>query len=244
MASSWVSGLGGQTVLVTSGVSRHGDAPCLLVVASARAVRRSAGGLSFCSGQRDVGGAGAVAVDDGRQPLHVGAEDLGDGLLARFRTAPGTPRRHATPGSGADRSARRGSDRPPRRGGRDVAGVGSARRPSARRWLRYRRRRPSRPPRHRTESCRYAAGRSCGPPHRRRSRGVDASPRTPGRRSCGPAWRGPSRSAGTAWPADPVPRAATAPREPTRPRRRRSARRGAGAPRRRTGPAAHRSALP
>ena len=31
--------------------------------------------------QGHVGGAGAVSVDDGRQPLHVGAEHLGHGLL-------------------------------------------------------------------------------------------------------------------------------------------------------------------
>ena len=31
-----------------------------------------------------MGGAGAVAVDDGRQPLHVGPEHLGHGLLLGF----------------------------------------------------------------------------------------------------------------------------------------------------------------
>ena len=31
--------------------------------------------------QGDVGGAGAVAVDDGRQPLHMGAQHLGHRLL-------------------------------------------------------------------------------------------------------------------------------------------------------------------
>ena len=48
----------------------------MLVVCVARAGRRS------CQGY--VGGAGAVAVDDGRQPLHVGPEHLGHGLLLGF----------------------------------------------------------------------------------------------------------------------------------------------------------------
>ena len=60
---------------------------------SARAVRR--GGLGD---ERDVRGARAVAVDDGREPLYVGAQDVGERFalgLAQFGELLGDVRHRA-----------------------------------------------------------------------------------------------------------------------------------------------------
>ena len=70
-----------------------------------------------------MGGAGAVAVDDRRQPLHVGTQDLGEGLLlglAQLRELLGDMRHRAVVLADLD-----ALDRPadPGRGGR-VAGLG------------------------------------------------------------------------------------------------------------------------
>ncbi len=194
--------------LLNLGGGRHDDAPCLLAVASTRAERRRVERL-LSGPERDMGGACAVTVDDGRQPLHVGPEHLGHGLLLGFtqlRELLGDVRHRAvvlTDLHAVDRAAHLG-------GGCDVTRLGQRAGNLTRRWLRCPRRRPNRPPRHRTGSRRCAAGRRCEPRPHRRFPGVDASPPTPGRRSCGPAWRGRPRSAGSAWPVGRGPPAATA----------------------------------
>ena len=73
--------------------------------------------------ERNVRGAGAVAVDDGRQPLHMGARDLGEGLalgFAQLRELLGNVRYRAVVLADLD-----AVDRPAhRRGGGRVPGLG------------------------------------------------------------------------------------------------------------------------
>jgi len=79
--------------------------------------------LGFSSGERDMGGASAVAVDDRRQPLHMRSEYLRHRLLlgfAQFRELLGDVRHRTmmlTDLHTVDRTAHLG-------GGRDVTGFG------------------------------------------------------------------------------------------------------------------------
>ena len=140
-----------------------------------------------CLGERDVRGARAVAVDDRRQPLHVGAQDLGEGLplgFAQLRELLGHMRHRAVMLAELD-----AVDRPAHRcrGGR-VAGLGQ---------------RPGHPVGSRfnvvgavgysrQDACRYGAARRCGRRRRRRSPAAAASRQPRGRRRCGPAWPCPA----------------------------------------------------
>ena len=192
MVSSWVSGCGlrcessWRRSLLDRGGFGAGCAPKVW--------------LGLYRAQRYVGGAGAVAVDDGRQPLHVGAQDLRRWPAARPRRAPETPRPHATPGSGAGRSGCPGSGRAPGSWW-SRSRPRSARRPPGRRRPRRRRRRSARPASPRPGWCRCGAGRRSGPRRRRRSRAAAAWRPRPDRRRCARAWPGRPRSAGSAWRA-------------------------------------------
>ena len=93
MASSWVSG----SALATE-VS--GVAVMSTLLGLSWRLRRGlcAEGLLACRLSGYVGGAGAVAVDDRGQPLHVGAQDLGERLalgLAQLRELLGDVRHRA-----------------------------------------------------------------------------------------------------------------------------------------------------
>ena len=92
---------------------------CVAYVGSAQG-RCTAQARSPGSGRRDVGRADAVTVGDGGQSLDVPAEQPGEGLRSRPRTAAGTARRRGRPGSGAGTAARR--RRRPDRGRVAVAG--------------------------------------------------------------------------------------------------------------------------
>ena len=170
MASSWVScGSPGWSSCRRSLLARGGfGAGC------------APKGCCLSCVERDVRGARAVAVDDRRQPLHVGAQDLGERLplgLAQLRELLGDVRHRAVMLAQLD-----AVDRPAhRRGGGRVAGLGQRRRPPGRPSIQRRRARRLLP----TGWCRCGAARRCGRRRRRRSRGAGASPRPPGRRRCG-----------------------------------------------------------